>query len=484
MIHTSLFSLCLTILIWAGLSAGVVRAKPEARELYRPNWDSLKKHNAVPNWFKDGKFGIYFHWGPYSVPAFGNEWYPRWMYGEESAKGIKHRRYYDYHCKTYGKPSEFGYKEFIPMFKAEKFDAEKWADLFEKSGAQWAGPVAEHHDGFAMWDSEITPWNATDMGPRQDLVGKLEKAIKKRGMKFVTTFHHAHNPKHYPRIEGCDTSDPRFAKLYGNLPRDEFENMWKDKLVEVIDQYEPDLIWFDFGLGSISAQKREEFLAYYFNKACQWGREVGVTYKGKDLPSGVGIVDYERGRADKLTDFKWLTDTSIDLRSWSYIKNPKYKSTARLVSELVDIVSKNGQLLLNFGPRADGTIPAEVEERLLGLGEWLSVNGEAIYGTHPWEIFGEGETQGGGGKFSERHHKSYNSKDIRFTVKEGNLYAICLGLPEDEVLIKSLADRKVEDVSLLGSDAELEWSCSPEGLRIDVPPEMPSKYACSFRIEL
>ena len=233
--------------------ASAVHAEEVAEGPYTPDWQSLQAHTQAPEWFRDAKFGVYFHWGVYCVPAFGSEWYPRNMHIKKSAE-CRH------HIETYGDPSTFGYHDFVPLFKAENFDADAWADLFVKAGAQFAGPVAEHHDGFSMWDSALTPWNAADKGPKRDIAGELAKAVRSRGMRFVTSFHHARNNQHllnkngelvweghYPRVDGWPTvsEDPELRMLYGNLPRLEFCDLWLGKLQEVIDQYQPDLIWFD-----------------------------------------------------------------------------------------------------------------------------------------------------------------------------------------------------------------------------------------------
>lgn len=482
---------------------------PRIEKPYKPTWESLKQHSD-PKWFDDAKFGIYLHWGVYSVPAYGNEWYPHWMY--EDKEHPRRGNYYRYHKEHFSDPAEFGYKDFIPMFKAEKFDPDRWAELFEKAGAKFAGPVAEHHDGFAMWDSALTKWDAADMGPKRDIVGELAEAIRKRGMKFMTSFHHARKWWYYEYSytpdRKYDTEDARYAGAYGlyppvhekeAAPTREYMEAWKAKLLEVIDKYQPDLIWFDGGLrekffrSSIGQfqQYKKEFMAYYYNKAEEWAKEVAVTYKHQDFPRGTAILDIERGRMGKLTEYKWLTDTSVDKRSWCYIKNPEYKSVNTLVDVLVDIVSKNGNLLLNVGPRPDGVIPAPARERLLGIGEWLKVNGEAIYGTRPWIIYGEGPAKTEGEIFKERQEHSYTAEDIRFTRKGNNLYAIVLDWPEEgELTIKSLNARTklstegISSIGLLGSDSDLEWSRNEQGLTIKLPEARPCKYAFVFKINL
>ena len=367
---------------------------------YQPTWSSLATH-PTPRWFLDAKFGIYTHWGPYSVAAYGSNgtWYPKQMYDPE-------RPEYRYHSETFGPPEQVGYKELIRRFTAAKFDADEWAELFAASGARFAGPVAEHHDGFSMWDSRINGWNAARMGPKRDVTGELAAAIRSRGMKFAATFHHAQNWYMFPTDDRrYDCSDARYRDLYTGphaadaRPDDWFLDRWEGKLYEVVDGYRPDLIWFDFGLGFIREQHRKRFLAYYYNKEREWGSGVVVTFKEIpkgwfNLPPMTGVADLELGRMWELTNHVWLTDTTVDAQGvWSYVKDAGFKSVERLVHNLVDRVSKNGHLLLNVGPRPDGTIPEQAADCLRGMGRWLEINGEAIYGTTPWVSFGEGPTQ-------------------------------------------------------------------------------------------
>jgi len=465
-----------------------------AAPAYEPTLESLSHANPAPEWFRDAKFGIYFHWGVYSVPAFRSEWYPRLMY-------LKGNPVNKHHIKTWGDPTKFGYPDFVPMFKAEKFDAKEWADLFAKAGARFAGPVAEHHDGFAMWDSDATPWNAADMGPKRDITGELEKAIRARGMKFVTTFHHARNSlwqpkqgkwtghydgvkKFYPQL----LDDKKRAILYGYMPREKFVEMWKAKLVEVIDKYQPDLIWFDSWLDQIPEKTRFEFAAYYLNQAQKWGREVVITRKQNDLPLSFSIEDFEKGRAADLTRNVWLTDDTISKGSWCYTKGLRIKDTDEVVDTLVDIVSKNGQLLLNISPMADGTIPADQRKVLLAIGKWLETNGEAIYETRPWLTYGEGPTKmKKGGHFVGSIR--YGAKDIRYTrSKDGNtLYAIVLGKPEGPVTltrVKVQAEDKPGRITLLGSDAPVRHETDAAGHLVIHPPSapMPTPFAHAFKI--
>lgn len=486
-----LITLCILAATSGGGYPGSVSTGP-----YQATWESLRAHQD-PKWFDDAKFGIYFHWGPYSVPAFGNEWYARNMY----RPGSKENRH---HLEKWGPLDRFGYKDFIPLFQADKWDPQDWAKLFAASGAKFAGPVAEHADGFAMWDSGLTEWNAAKMGPKRDVVGEMERAIRKQGLKFIATFHHQWLWAWYPTFNrSVDASDPRFAGLYGPsvsegawsykakselIQSAAFCEMWAAKVREVVDKYKPDLIWFDNRMGNIGEEHRKRMLAHYYNRAVEWGREVAVTYKDRDLEPGTGIVDLERGRMAKAPPYKWLNDDSIDWNSWSYVENADYKSADRLVDGLVDIVSKNGNLLLNINPRADGTIPEPTRERLLAMGKWLRLNGEAIYGTKTWEIFGEGPTEVVEGHFGERKIKDFTAADIRFTRKGNALYAILLGWPGERVTIRSLADGialwfgEIRRVEMLGVPAPLKWSRSKQGLLMQMPGAKPCDYAYVLKI--
>lgn len=479
---------------------------------YLPDWHSLARHEEAPEWFRDAKFGIYFHWGVYSVPAFGNEWYPRWMH----FKGYVHRGtmdFYAHHEKTYGPPSQFGYHDFVPMFKAEHFDADRWVRLFKAAGARFAGPVAEHHDGFSMWDSDVTPWNAMDMGPHRDITGELAKALRKRGMKLVTTFHHARNlqryrdsvaeelakenlrtrfpDSHYPFLKGMPptSNDPRLRLLYGNLPEKEWlERMWLGKLKEVIDRYQPDLIWFDSWLDRIPEEYRQRFCAYYLNRAAEWGKEVVITRKQEDMPISCTLEDFEKGRMNRITEACWLTDDTISQGSWCYTDSLEIKPTRTVLHSLIDIVSKNGCLLLNISPKADGTIPENQKKVLLEIGRWLAINGESIYNTRPWTHFGEGPTrlEKGGGFIKE---PSYTAQDIRFTRSKDDLilYVTLMGWPGagEKITVQSIQSRffKIKNVSMLGSNEAVPWELAKKGLVLTMPSKAPSDMAVVFRVE-
>jgi alpha-L-fucosidase len=441
-----------SLLILIVLSAVLVCFQQVEAKKYEPTWESIRQYKEVPEWLREGKFGIYTHWGPYAVHAYGENttWYSFAMYRDADGEARKHFE------KNFGKLTpEFGYKDLIPKFTAEKFDADEWAELFKKSGAKFAGPVAEHHDGFAMWDTKYSDWNAAKMGPKRDVVGELEKAIKKRDMKFVTAFHHAANWFFFPVWDKkYDAGDPKYAGLYGqrhkegDMRNQEFLDEWYNKIIEVIDKYGPDFIWFDFALDSIPEGYVKDFLAYYYNDAVKKGKEVVVTYKGNDLVPGTGVRDLELGQEPKITYHEWITDSTVDDRgAWGYAKDLIFKSPNRVIDNLVDRVSKNGYLLLNVGPKPDGTIPDEARKLLLEVGQWLEINGEAIYGTSPWLIASEGPTNLGEATdigFNESN-VVYTGEDVRFTVKGDTLYATFLAWPGDEAVIQTLRGEGPED---------------------------------------
>lgn len=466
---------------------------------YEEDWESIRKYYRVPEWFRDVKFGIFLHWGPYAVPAYSSEKYPKGIYQEGWRKNWDEHPY-SYHRETYGDPSEFGYKDLIPMFKAENYDPAEWAALFKKGGARYVVPVAEHHDGYAMYASNHTRWNAKDTGPMKDVMRMLKAAVEAEGMKFGVSTHYALNRVYYSKKDpNWDTNDPEFYDLYWKpvekdaLPSQEFLDHWWDRTTDIIDQYEPDLLWFDFGFDKPGFEvMHKKMLAYYYNKGLEWNK--GVVFqdknmKSKSFPEDLIVLDIERGRMDSTYKYPWQTDSSIGETSWGYVKNEKYKSWDYLLDELIDIVSKNGCLLLNIGPKADGTIPEEARHILLNMGEWLAINGEAIYETRPWDTYGEGPTKVSSGHHSEKSNKESGPEDIRFTVKGGVLYATALGWPEDgRFTIESLAKdnpydkRKIRSVEMISGKNSINWEQNEETLIIEVAGEKPCEAAYSFKI--
>ncbi len=458
---------------------------------FQPTWESLRNYK-VPDWYLDAKFGIFIHWGVYSVPAYDNEWYPRHMY-------VKGHHVFQHHLQTYGPQDKFGYKDFIPMFTAEKWQPKEWARLFREAGAKYVVLVAEHHDGFALWDSAYTDWNAVKMGPRRDIVGELAEAVRAEGLVFGVSYHRAENWWFYNggKEIPSDVQDPRYSGLYGPAqpretpPDEKFLTEWLLRACELVDKYRPQIFWFDWYIAE--QHKAFEpylrlFAAYYYNRAAEWGIGVAINYKLHAFPEGTAVLDIERGKLDRMHPFFWQTDTSICKRSWGYIKNHDYRTPDSIVDDLVDIVSKNGCLLLNIAPRPDGTIPEEQQQILREIGKWLEINGEAIYGTRPWIVYGEGPTKVVGGMFKELETPPFTGRDIRFTCKGKVLYAIALADPGEEMLIQSLStnlrlyEDEIAEVRLLGHDQPLEWKRDESGLRVKLPEKKPAPYAIAIKI--
>lgn len=469
---------------------------------FQPDWNSLKNYQ-VPEWYMDAKFGIFIHWGVYSVPAFQNEWYPRSMY-QPGTKVFEH------HKATYGDQKEFGYKDFIPMFKAEKFDPDQWAELFKESGAKFVVPVAEHHDGFQMYESKLSKWNAKQMGPQRDVIGELAQAVRQKGMIFGLSSHRA---EHWWFMNGgrsfpSDVQDPAYSDFYGpaaeaptgyttkhpghheNPPDEKFLDDWLARCAELVDNYRPQIFWFDWWIGEPSfAPYLRRFASYYYNRASAWGQGVAINYKDDSFPEEAAVFDVERGQLSEIRKRFWQTDTAVAKNSWSHVQEMDYKSTDTLVHDMIDIVSKNGALLLNIGPRADGTIPEEDQKILREIGEWLKMNGEAIYATRPWTTFGEGPTQVESGSFTDTKRTPFTKEDFRFTQKGDELYVSILSESSGEVLVRSLSstmnltNKKVTTVSLLGGD-DLEWNQSPEGLSFRLPDKLPSRFASVVKVTL
>ncbi len=463
---------------------------------FRASWDSLSAYR-IPRWYRDARFGIFVHWGVYAVPAFDNEWYPRNMYLESSPV-------FQHHVSTYGPQFKFGYKDFIPGFTAAHFDADQWARLFRKAGARYVVAVAEHHDGFSMYNNPLSEWNVVNKGPKRDVLSLIAGAVRRNGMVFGASSHRA---EHWWFFEGgmqfsSDVKDPAFAGLYGpayprktgygdeSQPDKRFLDDWLARTAILIEQYRPQVLWFDWWIEQpVFEPYRRKVAAYFYNRTAQWGREAVLNYKLSAFPESAAVLDVERGQLDSIRALAWQTDTSISRKSWGYISNDEYKSAGDIIDDLVDIVSKNGNLLLNVGPRADGTIPEEAQTLLLEIGAWLDVNGEAIYGTRPWKLFGEGPTRVAAGGFKESERQPFTGDDIRFTAKDGALYAIALDWPPGgRLVIRSLAEGspfgnlKIGGVSLLGSNAALKWSRSPEGLVVELPASPPGRYAFCFKI--
>lgn len=470
---------------------------------YKDTWESLSQYR-VPDWYKDSKFGIFIHWGVYSVPAFGSEWYSRNMYIQGSWE-------YNHHIETYGAHKDFGYKDFIPMFKAEKFSADEWCDLFKQAGAQYIVPVAEHHDGFQMYKSEVSKWNAYDMGPHKDIVGELSESARRHGIVNGASSHRVEHwffMGHGKEFESDITDDEKYGDFYypampepnhqdlfsKPTPTKEFLDDWLVRCCEIVDRFQPKIVYFDWWIQHSAVKPYlKKFAAYYYNRAEEWGGGV-INYKHDAFMFGCAVVDIERGQFADAKPFIWQTDTAVAKNSWCYTENNDYKSPREIICDLVDIVSKNGRILLNIGPKADGTIPDEDRHILLEIGKWLSVNGEAIYGSAVWRYAAEGPTKVEEGQFADGNDKNYTSRDIRFTVNNGCLYATVLSYPENgEVCIESLREADasrlplfhgiIKDVDVLGFSEKPEFKRDEKGLHIKTNT-VKSEYPVVFKIKV
>ncbi|HUT09629.1 MAG TPA: alpha-L-fucosidase [Thermoguttaceae bacterium] len=487
--------------------------------VYEPTWESLARHGTAPAWYENAVFGIYFHWGIYSVP--GKE--TRYM----QAMYTPGHKLYEHHCKTYGDPKEFGYHDFIPMFRGEKWDPDRWAKLFKNAGADFAGSIGEHHDGFSMWDTKYSKFNAKNMGPRRDVVGEMARALRKQEMKVVTTFHHLrwqwYDAGRTLCPEGVGVNNPEYSDLYGPVhkPADKEIGLWlngnqiKDpgsylsdiipetyiengynKIIEVIDKYQPDQLQIDGGTCvRLGDERLKKMLAYYFNAARIRGKEVAVS-RGYDrnnpyvpseiwgrevmtsrvIPITCSIQNIEshfpKSTLDRVNPHKWQTSTPIPGFNWAYIDDLEDKSPVEihdsvntLVDGIVDVTSKNGVTLVGVAPRADGTLPESQVEILNQLGDWMKINKTALHGAD-W-------------------HSPCMAGNLRFTVKGDSLYAIDLekpGLPE---VVPGVTPEPGSVIRMLGSSKDLSWHQDGGNLVIEeLPDPLPCDHAWVFRIEL
>ncbi|HLH53903.1 MAG TPA: alpha-L-fucosidase, partial [Verrucomicrobiae bacterium] len=440
---------------------------PVAPGPFQPTSESLTNYHC-PEWFRDAKFGIWAHWGPQAVPMDG-DWYARQMYQQG------HPQYKD-HLEHYGHPSTNGYKDIIPLWKAEKWDPDRLMALYKRAGAKYFVSMGSHHDNFFLWNSKLHRWNAVNMGPHRDVVGTWQKAAQKNGLKFgvsehlgasFTWFQGSHKSDKTGPLAGVpyDGADPKYEDLYhfpaepgdtgwySNNPR--WHQMWYNEIKELVDNYHPDLLYTDGGVPFGNEVGRSMIAHLYNSDAARHGGKVQAIYTCKEKSNGRWIEDLERGVMPGINPYPWQTDTSIG--DWFYNRNWKFRPVSWTIDMLADIVSKNGNLLLNVVQRPDGSLDPDVEQMLNEMAAWIAIHGEAIYSTRPWLVYGEGSVKTKGGHFHEDF--KYGAKDIRFTTKGNTLYAIALGWPDDgKLLVKSLASTgpgKITQVSLLGSKQKL-----------------------------
>ena len=469
---------------------------------FQPTMDSLTNYSC-PQWFRDAKFGIWAHWGPQAVPMEG-DWYARKMYQQGTPD-------YKDHLARYGHPSTNGWKDIIPLWKAEKWDPEKLVELYKKAGAKYFVSMGSHHDDFFLWNSPLHKWNALNQGPHRDVVGEWQKAARKNGLPFgvsehlgasFTWFQDSHKADHTGPLAGVpyDGASSNYWDLY-HFPAEKgdvgwysknprWQQQWYDEIKQLVDDYHPDLLYSDGGV-PFGNEVGLSQIANLYNASLKNNHGRLAVYNCKQPSGGRWVQDFERGVNGGINPYPWQTDTSIG--DWFYNRHWKYQPLNWTVHMLVDIVSKNGNLLLNVVLRPDGSLDPEVETMLHQLADWTAVNGEAIYGTRPWLVFGEGEVKAKGGAFKENFQ--YSAKDIRFTTKGKTLYAIALGWPDNgRLTIKSLAKtadaaaNRIRRVELLGHKGSLKFTQTAEGLTVELPEHHKSQdsagsdLTCALRV--
>lgn len=469
--------------------------KPQTppKQVYAEDWEDLNRYPQA-EWLNELKFGMYYHWNFSTLALSPDGWYGRNMYNPAN------KSTFGQHTKNYGGPDKFGYKDFEPLFTAKGFSAKEWVDNLEHAGGKFMVGMAVHHDGFDLYDSSYTEWNSVDKNPHIDIMGELEKESRKRGMKFGLTSHLAWNWLFFSEFMYPDKYDAKDAPELYNIhnPEEgaspEFVEEWYNRTVEMIDNYKPDFLWFDFGTkyDEFANNQTRKLTAHYYNRAEEWGKTVSMASKfgfGNDKSK---VHDLEQSAYGYIHYPLWMSDCTMN-KGWFYNGMKAVDDTNATgqywLHQLIDIVSKNGTLLLNLGPKPDGSWPEDYTAELFKMGDWLHQNEEAIYYTKPWHRFGEGPTNDVDGSHY-RLNPVLTAKDVRFTTKDGSLYAIVCGWNDGEVRIKSLGTADMGDVlnikniTLLGSDVKLEWKQGSDALVISAPDGVAKDaLAYTFKIE-
>jgi len=518
---------CLFISTLEAVSQGNAMENKSQPVKFEPKWESLQQYDC-PEWFRDAKFGIWSHWGPQSVPAYG-DWFGRQMYIQGNTQWNEGKEpAYTYHLNKYGHPSEFGYKDLIPLFKAEKWDPEALMKLYYQAGARYFMSMGQHHDNFDMWNSKYQPWNSVNMGPKRDIVKEWQTAAKNNKMRFGVSFHGEYAWTFFEVTRMADTTGPKKGVPYdgvltkadgkgkwwegydpwdlycrphkpgipgyvnccpgpgGDRPDSAFEAKNYNRVMDVVYNYQPDLIYFDGGLPVHGM----DIAANFYNESPKWNKGkndavVNIKGAGADRQKAV-VLDIENGQSDNLKKYPWQTDTSLD--GWFYMPERAHSSTKSIVQKLIDIVSKNGNLMLNITQKSDGTIQEYAVQFLKEMGQWMDINGEAIHGTRPWEKFGEGPHNTENGEQNLSSNVPFTAEDIRFTTKGNSLYAILMDWPGKSVTIKSLPQDKkmwygkIREVRMLGDDKPLKWTQDQNGLIVQLPDKQPCNYAFVIKI--
>jgi alpha-L-fucosidase len=475
---------------------------------FQPTWESLKQFRC-PAWFPDAKFGIWAHWGPQCVPKQG-DWYARNMYIEGHAQ-------YKYHVAHYGHPSRFGYKDIIPLWKAENWEPETLIRRYKKAGARYFVALGCHCDNFDCWNSRNHRWNAVNFGPKKDIVGIWRQTARNHGLRFGVTEHMAWSYSWFNTNKGADKTgpyagvpydgnDPKYQDLYfepheehaasyPQHPSESWRQAWFRRVKDLVDQHQPDLVYTD---GAVFGDVGREQIAHFYNANISWhgGRQEGVyTLKNPkdhgqrigEFEPGISLLDIERGVVDDIRPEPWQTDTCLG--NWYYKEGIRYKTAQEVIHMLVDIVSKNGNLLLNFPLLPDGTLDAEEEKVLEGITGWFAVNGETIYGTRPWKIYGEGPTKAPSGSFGEKGAKPFTASDFRFATRGNSLFVYAMGWPEGDLRVQSLGraaglwDKNIARIVLAGSEEKIHYTRETDALVIRRPKHRPGDYASVFRID-
>jgi alpha-L-fucosidase len=486
---------------------------PMTEGKYKPTDESLKQYK-YPEWFRDAKFGIWQVWGPMAVPRMG-DWYGRFMYMGETydcATGKYKPAHpdYTYHVKHYGHPSEFGYKDLIPLWKAERWDPEKLMKLYKRVGAKYFVSIATHHDNFFLWDSKLNNWNSVNMGPKKDVVGLWKKAAKQEDLYFGVSEHLEHSYCWWQTSQGSDQlgpkagipydgANPEYAELYHGVadtcdcniakePRygywtknPKWHKEWYDRIKELVDNYQPDLLYSDCVLpfGDVG----RTLIAHYYNTGSKYNKQ-GVVYNCKEASDGRWVLDHEQTSVNEISEYPWQTDATIG--DWIYRTGQKYMTATQVVRMLVDIVSKNGNLLLNVVQTPEGDLEEDVLQILEKIAAWMADNGNAIFGTRPWKVYGEGPSMTGK-QTNNARFRNYQFGDLRFTVKGKNLYAFCMVKPEGDIHISSLGlqtatGQKVKSIRLLGSKEKIKWTQTNEEVVIQKPAQLPEYETVVFEI--
>lgn len=478
-----------------------VQAQGNSIDKFQPTHESLTQYR-FPDWFRDAKFGIWSHWGPQAVPRQG-DWYAKKMYQEGSPVA-------KYHREHYGHPSEFGYKDIIPLWKAERFDPEKLMELYVKAGAKYFVSMGSHHDNFFLWDSKLNPWNAVQMGPNKDIVALWQNAAKRHGLKFgvsehlgasYTWFQPSHGADSTGQYKGLpyDGANPKYQSLY-HAPTAKcdkewltthptFQQQWLASINELVDKYHPDLLYSDSQFPF--EETGLKMVSHFYNDNLRSNRgDLTAIYNCKEPSFGKWVQDVERGVMDSVLAYPWQTDTSIG--DWYYRTGQKYKTAKEIIQMLCDIVSKNGNLLINVVQTPEGDIEDDMVKTLEEIGKWMAVNGEGIYSSRPWKTFGEKPPMAfrskADAKFNEKNIK-YTAEDVRFTTKGDAFYAYVLDVPANEIRIKSLGkqtdlnQKKIAKITLLGSKEKIKWQQADDALVIKKPASLPNWDVLGFKIQ-